>query len=45
LYQKARDKNPLRWIQGVTRNCNPMTAVSLNPTDTRKLEIKLKKSA
>lgn len=45
LYQQARDKNPLRWIQGVTRNCNPITTVSLNPPDTKELEKILKKSA
>ena len=44
-YERARARNPLRWIRKKTRNCNPVLITSLNPDDPRQTERILKKSA
>lgn len=45
LCEQAKQANPRRWIQNKTRNCTPVMQTYLNPTNTRQLERKLKKSA
>lgn len=42
VYEKAKAKNPSRWIQGKTRALANVSATSLNPIDLRKLEKDLK---
>lgn len=45
VYQKAKAKNPHRWIRGITRNWQPVGATSLTPIDPYQLEKTIKKSA
>ena len=41
----AKAANPKRWIQNKVRNCEPVTQTTLNPTNQRKLEKIVKKTA
>ena len=45
VYEKARKKNPERWIQNKIQDCSPVEQTTLNPIDIRKLERKIKRSA
>ena len=38
VYEEAKSRNPRRWPRGKTRNCQPVSAVSLNPEDPRRME-------
>jgi putative transposase len=36
VYEEAKQRNPIRWASGETRNWEPITAVTLNPSKHKK---------